>query len=442
VYTSPGSRRRADRARRSVRHPGVPLRAGVVALAVITLAACGNGSSSGGGGGDSTIKIGLFASTTGSLATTGKLVVAMAQALVKQTNDAGGISGHQLQLIVKDETGNTSDAISAMRDFHNAGVTVALGFAQTNDCRAAAPYMNQYKMTVLGTCEDSQMVGPDRLAKGFYEALFTVATNSEFMGTMLAKLYPDVKTVDVLMGDYAYSHEYAEGVLAALKRNGVEAKFGDTYFVPLTALNYQSQIAAIQRNADKQTGLLFLPPAQTTFLQQAVTTKLGDSLAYMVSAGSYVANATPLNGTAPTVWESGGYGIQQIYDSSAATFFDKDANAKFKQFVQTATGQLPNENVNAINAAIQTLFAGLKATGGDTDPTTLQAAIDKVQISVPIGSAKVDPESHIVAQNLVGYQTVGDPAAQQKLKLVQAYVLPEVGSAFPGAAAIQKVFPG
>jgi branched-chain amino acid transport system substrate-binding protein len=420
---------------------------GAIAAAVVCLvAACGqsggtSSSGSGSSGGGAPITIGLFTATTGSLATTGQLVVSAAKAITKQVNDSGGVAGHKLNLLIEDETGNSSDAISAMRNFHNAGVTVAMGFSQTNDCRAAAPYMNQYKITVLGTCEDSEMIGPSRLAKSFYEALYTVDTNSEFMGTLLSKVYPNVDTLDILMGDYAYSHEYVAGVLGALKKNGINAKLGKTYYVPLTELNYQSEIAAIQRSASKTTGLLFLPPAQTTFLQEAVTTKLGDSLAYMVSGGSYVANAAPLGGTAPAVWESGGYGIQQIYQNSSATFFDKSLNSKFETMMQNATGSLPNENVNAIYVAENVLIAALKATGGSADQAKLQAALDKVKIQVPIGQAQVDPNTHIIAQNLVGYQTTGDATAPQKLKLDQAYVLPNVGATFPGQSAVKQIFP-
>jgi ABC-type branched-subunit amino acid transport system substrate-binding protein len=91
------------------RHHGLRLSAAVVSL--VTIAACG--SSGSGTGSTSSLPVGGLTLLTGEFASFGKGALQGMQAGVKEVNDAGGVMGHPLNLIVADSTSDPVDAVPA-----------------------------------------------------------------------------------------------------------------------------------------------------------------------------------------------------------------------------------------------------------------------------------------------------------------------------------------
>ncbi len=84
-----------------------------VSLAIF-LASCGSsGSSSSGGGSGSPIKIGAIVSLTGTYAGLGQPEKNTLEMQVQKINDAGGINGRQIQLIVEDDATDEAKAVAA-----------------------------------------------------------------------------------------------------------------------------------------------------------------------------------------------------------------------------------------------------------------------------------------------------------------------------------------
>jgi branched-chain amino acid transport system substrate-binding protein len=429
-----------------------PRLAAIVTLSVaaIALAACGssggNSDSTGNSansGGSSPIEVGLFNGEAGALAQTGVLDIKTAEAVFNQVNASGGIDGHKIQVVIQNETGNASDAISAMRTFHQDGIHVVIGFTLSSDCEAAAPYMDQYDIVTFGFCEDYKMVGPNRMAKDFYAALFTVEANGQFEGSLLAKEYPQVTHVDVIAGDYSYAHEWVAAVMNGMHESGSKAQLQVSEYPPLTATTYASDITTIEQSANPSTtGLLFEPLAETTFLQQASSAGLPSKVAFMAAGGSYVAGARALPaGTAPLVWETGGYGVPQIWSQPNLPAGNPALNAAFQNLSQQATKTVGTENTNVAYVSAKVLDAALQADHGSVDPQTLSQAVNTVSIPVPTGMATVDATDHLIGQNLVGYQTIGEAGQPDNLKLLKAFLLINPGLAFHGPSAIKQLYP-
>ena len=79
---------------------------GLLALLALTTTACDPG-------GD-TYKIGVMESVTGPGETYGTVAVQAKQMAVDEINEAGGINGRMLELIVEDSKCNAQDAITAL----------------------------------------------------------------------------------------------------------------------------------------------------------------------------------------------------------------------------------------------------------------------------------------------------------------------------------------
>jgi ABC-type branched-subunit amino acid transport system substrate-binding protein len=411
------------------------------------MSACSSSGSAGSAssGAKSTITVGMFEGLSGVGSSFGGEEVAIVKKLFAQVDQQGGIDGHMLNVVAENETQDASTAISVARSFASNGTHIIIGYAQSSDCVATAPYWETLNETVLGSCEVSQMVGPNRLAKNFYETLYTVDANSHFQGTLLAKLYPNVKKIDLLLSNYNFSYQYADGVLAGMKAAGANVSFGLQFYVPLTEETYISQISKIEDSINgQQTGLLFLPPADPTFLQEAVSAGLPSRLAFMATGGAYVEEARSLPGTQPEVWETSNYGVPELFQDSAEQDYNAGLNASFNAMVRKLTGYPVNETEQSIYVAAEAVIDGLKKDGANPDPGPFQAAINGMNIPVPTGTAYVNPTTHVIDQPLVGYETVGSPTADQHLKLLQGYSVPQqfTGVSFTGTEAdIKQIFP-
>jgi branched-chain amino acid transport system substrate-binding protein len=113
-------------------------KAAFAAIVVLALALAGCGSSSKSGGSSSggsapaiptgDIKIGALVTLNGPLAAIGTGQKVNDQALVTSLNQAGGIAGHQVQLILLNDQGDPATAVSAAQQLvsdHVAGVVYA-----------------------------------------------------------------------------------------------------------------------------------------------------------------------------------------------------------------------------------------------------------------------------------------------------------------------------
>lgn len=105
------------------------IRAVFAAVASLTLVAgCGaSGSdSSGGGGDDGTVKIGMICGCSGTYGTTLTAASQVAQAWVNSVNDSGGVNGHKIELIIKDDGSNPGTSVTAAQSLISAHVAAII----------------------------------------------------------------------------------------------------------------------------------------------------------------------------------------------------------------------------------------------------------------------------------------------------------------------------
>lgn len=110
----------------------------VVGLAALALLAAGC-SSSGGSGGD--IKIGAIDGLTGAFVTTD--VQKVATQVFDDVDAQGGINGHKIDYIVKDDAGNAQRTAQVARELVSDGVVAMAGSASFTDCDVNAGYYKQ-----------------------------------------------------------------------------------------------------------------------------------------------------------------------------------------------------------------------------------------------------------------------------------------------------------
>jgi branched-chain amino acid transport system substrate-binding protein len=153
----------------------------LLSLVGALLAGCGLSASSKSAKGDQ-LKIGLAAPLSGDSAEYGDAFKKGAELAVKQVNDAGGINGKKVDLVIQDDKGDPKEAVSVANKFANdKSILAVVGHFNSSATLAAAPIYNKNKVVEISPSSSS----PNVTDAGKYT--FRVITTDAFQGEFVAK---------------------------------------------------------------------------------------------------------------------------------------------------------------------------------------------------------------------------------------------------------------
>lgn len=115
--------------------------AAVAGLTAVALAACGSssGSSNGSATGGSPYKIGVLVSQTGAASQLGVGELRGAQLAADRLNAAGGVNGHNVQIVALDDQTQPAQDVQQARQLISQQVTAIVGPSVVAGCNAVAP---------------------------------------------------------------------------------------------------------------------------------------------------------------------------------------------------------------------------------------------------------------------------------------------------------------
>ena len=210
------------------------------AAGAVLLAGC-NQSASPGAGGD-TIKIGEFASLTGSEATFGQSSHRGTQLAIDELNAGGGVLGKKIQLLTEDNQSQAGQSATVVRKLISSdGVAAILGEVASSRSLEAAPICQQNKVPMISPSSTN----PKVTETGDY--IFRVCFIDPFQGTVMANFarqtlkLQNVAVLKDVKSDYSLglAKFFKEGVAAGGGRLAAEQNYsgGDKDFnAQLTAI--------------------------------------------------------------------------------------------------------------------------------------------------------------------------------------------------------------
>jgi len=192
-------------------------RLSVVALAVALImaalfaAGCGGGQQASKPAESNEIKIGANLEMTGGQATFGQSVANALKLLFKQVNDAGGINGKKLVLVIADNKSEPSESANAMTKLLTQDKVVAVvGAVTSSDCLAATPIATEKKVPFVSpTGTNPKVTVENGKVKEF---AFRACFIDPFQGTVMANFATKslkAKTAAVFVD---MSSDYAKGL--------------------------------------------------------------------------------------------------------------------------------------------------------------------------------------------------------------------------------------
>jgi branched-chain amino acid transport system substrate-binding protein len=227
------------------------------------IAACGGKSSSSSSSGSGStskapITIGATYEKTGPVPTLGAEGPA-AEAAASYLNAHGGVMGRQVKIVLEDNAGNPSQAVSQLRQFQTQGVNLVLGGAFGIDCDAEAPVAAKNNQLVLcGSTDDlpggdTNMFG---IGPGYTPTLKVTARLLRRFGTKAA----------IFSDNSSDGGAEAHALAADLKQVGVSSTIQQ---YPVTATTFTSEMQSAVATHPDAMQLTSCGPGAVTQVQEA-----------------------------------------------------------------------------------------------------------------------------------------------------------------------------
>lgn len=348
------------------------------------------------------IRIGFHAPLTGFAAGDGKSASLGAELAVSQINEAGGINGRKLELVVYDDQAKADKALPIANKLIGDGVALVISGSYSGPTRAAAGVMQENKMPYIA----AYAVHPDITRAGDY--VFRTSIVGEVQGRAGAKLMGEVigaKKVSII----TINNDFGQSLVAGFKEKAGDfgVKVASEYSYGIKDRQFGSIVAGIRRDA---------PDAIY-------------ATGYFFTGGPLVSQLRAAGITVPIVGMEGfdSDNFIKIAKSAAegviiTTSLDRDTkNPVMKKFIKEfeAKAGFPADMVAATTHTAVLVAADALRRAGSTDPAAIQKALaDTKGLEVSTGKLSFNKLGEIyheiTAQQVkdgkfTHYATIDDP---------------------------------
>lgn len=331
------------------------------------------------------IKIGLLYGLTGFAAIINKPIVQGHEVAVAEINQAGGVLGRKLELVVRDDRTSPDVGVRMATELiQREKVDVLMGVLASNVALAVSELAKRNKVPFVVTYAKTDAL---TAAKG-HRYVFRLATTTMIEGRAMAELErttPATRYYTIAF-DYEYGQKVVEAFVEHLKKIKPQAQIVGQAWPRLGETEWTSQITAIlAAKPDVQVNFVF-GDAFTAFIKQAKP--YGYFQKVRVITGAEIVSTQP-----PIIGKDLPAGITgNAY--SYADHPDTPAMRKYVDLFMKMTGEkyYPGD---AIQGYIGTHFAAeaIRAAG-TTNPEKLVDVMERMTFQTPIGEIRIRPEDH------------------------------------------------
>jgi branched-chain amino acid transport system substrate-binding protein len=178
-----------------------------------------------------TIKIGWIGHLTGVLSSYSEDMLTAAKMAVDDVNTNGGVLGRKLELLVRDDRGDPSQAVTLARELDTQEqVTVLTGTLSTDVSRALRDYAEANHIPYISASSgDSSITAPG--TKWTMRVQPPAAVQGAAMSRFVTTLKPDAK-IAVVRHDILFFPELMNGAIWYLEKSGKGKLVYNEYFAP------------------------------------------------------------------------------------------------------------------------------------------------------------------------------------------------------------------
>jgi branched-chain amino acid transport system substrate-binding protein len=295
--------------------------------------------------------------------------------------------GRPIELVQEAEPTDPNEALEATRRLVDQDVDLMTGYVSTAAAYAARDLLVDNEMVTLVSNAGGNDLTQGRQSEFIFRTSFTSDQVSGPLGTWVAENVGD--RVAVVASDYAFGQESVAAFRTTFEEAGGEIV--EEIFTPLGSGDFANAVATIA-GADVDATFGFLAGSDgVIFVQQYAQAGLKESKPLTVAG--FMVSSDVLDAV-------GDSALGAISSLHYAPTLDNPANENFAPAFEEAYGRQPSVYAVQGYDTAQYIVAALEATGGDTEPDALIAALEEAEIDSPRGEVSIDPETHQIVQHM------------------------------------------
>jgi ABC-type branched-subunit amino acid transport system substrate-binding protein len=366
--------------------------AAAMALAALAFAGCGSSSSGSSElASGAPVKIGYLASLTGFCSTFSQEYVKGAELAVKRVNEQGGVLGHKLQLIVRDDKATPTVGVSQARDLvlsahvkYLAG-TCSSAVGKSVEQLVANP---SHVIYAVGVSDPTVFAGGPEIYA--FNTIPTAKVEGENAAAYI-RAHPQWKRIAVISENYSYGYQVTAAFKKAMAGSGQSIVSQD--YVPAGGSDYAPYINRLIAEHPDAVYSTVITEDTVTLVKEGLPLGLFDKTNFFGILDYATIDAMPK----PPVGVEG----YTFYPSSSIY------HTPFSRELEALGGAVANGGAagDAFNQ-IQLIAQGI-AKAKSTDPTKVREALAGATVQTVQGDVEIHKCNHEVAMPIAMGRVVG-----------------------------------
>lgn len=350
--------------------------AGIAALAASGLGAGGNALA------QDTIKIGEINSYTALPAFTEPYRKGWQLAL-DEINAAGGVKGHKLEVISKDDAGKPGDAVTAANELtQREGVALLMGTFFSHVGLAVSDYAKQREVFFLAAEPLTDAMVWSKGNDYTFRLRPNVTMQAEMLAEEAAKL--DATRWATVAPNYEYGTSAVEAFKQAMERRRDDIEWVNEQWPPFGKIDAGSTVQALAQSEPDAIFNVTFGPDLTKFVREGTTRGLfegRDVVSLLTGEPEYL---DPLGAETPEGWIVTGYPWDRI-DTPEHDAFLSAYQEKFDDYPRLGS---------IVGYATMYSAAAILEKAESLDTEDLIAAAEGVEVNTPLGTITYRPADH------------------------------------------------
>jgi len=337
------------------------------------------------------IKFGVIVPLSGSQAILGEEMERGAKIAVKQVNDAGGIMGRPVELVIRDTKANPDTGVAVARELLSQGINMYFGVASSAVALAVSPLMEKEKGVIITTAAHSDRLTHQNFNKHYFRITDNPYMRERAMAKLMAERYPNTTKWGCIIPDHEYGRSTWDNFEAGLKKYYPEIAKKELEIVsvqraPYGATDYKNFITAVLNSKAKGVFTSEYGGDAVTMFRQAVPYAFFDKIDVMVDSANEFLVPKAMGNMTPPHW-IGTHWYYEAYKDSPM------AKKVYDEYVKEYKDKYPTGWVGEAHSALMAYKAAIeKAKATDTDAVI--KALEGLTFDSVSGKRTIRAEDH------------------------------------------------